>query len=174
MDKIKINRLIGANIYADGNSLLGKSGVTTLPDITYTTSEHNALGLIGVPQFFSGVEAVQAQISWLSYYDDVMKKVANPFSPISIQVRGSVANYTSSGLTQQVPCVFFLKGTPSNFPLGTINPRENPEIQSTFNCTYVRVEWNGRTIFELDILSNILKIDGVDILAEYNKNIGLM
>jgi hypothetical protein len=41
---ISVNKLTNANIYIDGNSLLGKASEIDLPKITAKMAEHKALG----------------------------------------------------------------------------------------------------------------------------------
>lgn len=45
--KIQINRITNANIYLDGNNLLGRASEIKLPDISMIMQEHKALGMVG-------------------------------------------------------------------------------------------------------------------------------
>ena len=45
--KIEINRITNANIYVNGNSLLGRAEEIKLPDVSAIMQEHKALGMVG-------------------------------------------------------------------------------------------------------------------------------
>lgn len=171
-DKIQVNRLTNANVYMDGKSFLGKVEEISLPDIKHKMSEHKALGMVGMMEFFAGIEKMEAKIKWNSFYVDAMKKMANPTKAIQLQVRGSLENYNSTGRGAQQPVVIFLTCTSKNFPTGNFKQHDNVECESMLNVTYCRLEVNNESIMEVDILSNIYKVDGVDILAEYRANLG--
>lgn len=44
--KIQINRITNANIYLDGNNLLGRATEIKLPDVSLIMQEHKALGVM--------------------------------------------------------------------------------------------------------------------------------
>lgn len=171
-DKIKINRLTNANVYADGKSMLGKAEEVSLPDIKHMMAEHKALGMVGKTEFWSGIDKMEAKIKWNSFYADAMKKFADPTKAIQLQIRGNLEVYTSGGRSEQQPVVCFLTVTSKNFPLGNYKQHDNVELETNLNVIYARLEVNRESIMEVDVLSNIYKVDGVDILAEYRANIG--
>lgn len=171
MGQITVKRVTNANVYVDGNSLLGKSEEVSLPDVKYKTADHNGLGMIGDVEFFSGIEKMEAKIKWNSFYEDVLLKVANPFVPLSMQIRSSIETYGSAGRSEK-PLVAYITGQSKNFPAGNFKKHDNVESESTFSVTYYKLVIDGKDIIEIDVLSNIYKVNGVDILAEYRANIG--
>src|SRR6056297_2605159 len=90
MSKIQINRLTNANVYMDGNNLLGRAEEINLPQIKHKMSEHKALGMVGSAEFFSGIDKLECKIKWNSLYPEVLKKAANPFRTIQLQARASL------------------------------------------------------------------------------------
>lgn len=170
---IEINKITNANVYVDGVSHLGKAEEVMVPDIKYKFAEHKALGMIGVVEFFSGIEKLEAKIKWNSLYPSVLKKVANPTKPLSLQIRSSVSSYESAGIAAQSPLVCNITGTPKNFPLGNYKQHDNVEAETSFTITYAKLEIAGEVIYEVDLLANILIIDGVDVLADYRSNLGI-
>lgn len=172
-DKIKINRLTNANVYVDGNSFLGKAEEINLPVIKQKMSEHKALGMIGLMEFFAGFEKMEAKIKWNSFYSDVLKKMGDPTTAMQIQVRASLEVYTAAGRTEQLPLVVFMTATAKDFPLGNYKQHDNVEAETNLNVTYVRLEINNEPIVELDLVANIYKVNGVDKFATYRNNLGI-
>lgn len=167
-----VNRLTNANIYVNGNSLLGKAEEVNLPSVKQKMSEHKALGMVGSVEFPSGIDKLEAKIKWNSFYADVMKLMGNPFSSLQIQVRASLENYTSAGRTGEVPVVCTMTASAKDFPMGNFKQHDNVEAETNFNVTYCKLEIDGDVVMEIDVLANIYKVDGTDVLANYRANTG--
>ena len=172
MSKIQLNRVTNANIYVDGNCLLGKAEEIKLPDITAMMSEHKALGMVGKIELPSGFEKMEGEIKWNSFYRDVWLKMNNPYSMVQLQVRSGVETYGATGRMQQQPLVTFLSVMFKKNPMGTFKQNDNAEFSSSFACYYIKQQLAGEDMLELDVLANIYKVGGVDQLDIYRNNIG--
>lgn len=172
MSGIQVNRITNANLYLNGNSLLGTAEEVSLPDLDVLETEHKSLGLVGTAMLPAGFDKLTGKIKWNSFYSDIWSSFANPFTPVSLQCRSSVSTYGSQGLTAQAPLVTFLTVTIKKLPFGTYKPKDNVDFQSEFTCSYIKQTFNGVDIIELDVLANIFKVNGVDQLAQYRINIG--
>lgn len=171
-DKIKVNRLTNANVYMDGGSQLGKIEQMDLPTIKHKYAEHKALGMVGSMEFWSGIDKMEAKAKWNAIYADALAKIADPTTAIQLQLRGNLEEYTSAGRTSQVPAVVFLTVMPKDFAGGSYKQHDNVELETNFSVYYFRMEVNGRSVIEVDVLANVFKANGVDILARYRQNIG--
>ncbi|MGO1000834.1 phage major tail tube protein [Lysobacter sp. CA196] len=170
--KIQINRITNANLYVNGNSLLGRAEEVKLPDISALMQEHKGLGMIGKVELPSGFDKLEGEVKWNSFYEDVGRTVANPFKAAQLQIRSNVESYNSQGRLEQSALVTFLTVMFKKLPLGTFKQHENAEFSSAFTATYVKQVINGREVLELDYFANIFRVAGVDQLAEYRANIG--
>ncbi|MDO8771926.1 MAG: phage major tail tube protein [Burkholderiaceae bacterium] len=172
MPQIQLNRITNANIYMDGNSLLGRAEEIKLPEVSAMMTEHKALGMVGKIELPSGFDKMEGDLKWNSFYADVWLKVANPFSAVQLQCRSSVETYTSQGRTQQSALVTFLTVAFKKNPLGTFKQHDNAEFNSAFACYYIRQQLDGADILEFDAMANIYKVGGVDQLDLYRANLG--
>lgn len=170
---VNTNRLVNANVYLDGVSLLGMAEECDLPVIKWKQSEQKGLGLVGTIELPTGIEKLETKIKWNSFYADAMVKMANPTQTVNIQLRGNLETWTPDGLQDEVPYVVFLKVLSKDFPTGNIKQHDNAEFESMLNTLYVRQEVNGREIVEYDPLANIYKVDGVDMLLNFRNNLGI-
>lgn len=170
--QIEIKRLTNANVYVDGNSLLGKVDECKMPEVKVNMTEHKALGMVGKLEFPSGVDKLEATFKWNSFYSDVLQKVANPFKAVELQLRGSLETYGNGGRTDQVGVVVYLTGTFNKLPLGGFKQHDNVETESTMSVTFCKLEINGEVVIEFDALANIYKVGGVDLLETYKQLIG--
>lgn len=170
---VNINRLTNANVYADGGSLLGQAMEIDLPTVTYKQADHAALGMIGSIETFAGIDKMEATIRWTAPYPDAIKKFANPFQSIALQVRGNLETYTSAGRTDQQPYIVYMTVMSKGQPAGNMKQHENVEMENTLNVLYLKIEINGESVLEVDPLAQIYKVDGQDLLQAYKTNLGL-
>ncbi len=172
MAAITTNKLTNANIYVDGNSFLGKAMEIELPTVQHKMAEHQALGMVGMTEMFAGIEKMTGKIKWNSFYRDAALKIADPTKAFPLQLRGSLETFGAGGREAQVPFVAYLTASFTSFPLGNFKQAENVELESDFTASYCKLEINGEAIVEIDVLANIYKVGGVDIMAIYRANIG--
>lgn len=169
---IQINRLTNCNVYLDGGSQLGRCEEAKVPAVKYVMSEHKALGMVGKVELYTGLDKMEADFKWASFYPDVLTTIANPFKAVPIQVRGSLQTWDDSGLVSETAMVVHLRGSFKEISFGDYKMLTPAEFPSKFNVTYTKCVSDGVELYEADVLSNILKVNGVDLLANYRANIG--
>ena len=172
MAGIQVNTLHNANIYIDGVSKLGQADELKLPTVKFKLVERKAVGMVGTIKLASGIEALEGEVKWGSFYADVWAKVLNPFSPVEMQVRGSLETHASNGRIAQVPYVVFLTAMFYEVPMGDFKQNDAAEFSSKFHANYMKQRVNGQDILEVDAMANIYKVNGVDQLDLYRQNIG--
>lgn len=169
---IQVNRITNANIYLEGGSILGQAKEIDVPEIKFTMSEHVALGLVGKMEFFSGIDKLEMKVRWNSFYKDTLMKFGNPFNPLQMQIRASSEEYSAQGRGSEKPVVIHLTAHSKNFPNANFKQHDNVEAESTLGVTYYKMVIDGVEVVEIDVLANIYKVNGVDMLANYRANIG--
>ena len=170
---VLINKLTNANVYVDGANFIGRAEEVNLPDIKYKMTDHKGLGLIAEVEMWSGgIEKLEAQIKWTSFFRDAFLKYANPTTTRKIQLRGSLRTFTAEGVSQEVPYVCYLSGVFKNAPLGNFKQMDNAEFTTMITAYSVKLEVDGENLMEIDTLSNIFKVAGADILTKYRLNVG--
>ena len=202
MAKIEIHRITNANVYLDGQSLLGRAEEVQLPQIKAKMVEHKALGMVGTIEAFAGFEKLEGKIKWASYYADVLKKVANRAElaasivhqsrepivvwcdtdyeadalkrvlPEALEVRGSMPIIIGGSVNREAPVVALLSVVFKSLPGGAFKQHDNVELETDFTAYYMKLTVDGQDVTEIDVLENIYKAGGVDLLAQYRANIG--
>lgn len=173
MSNVTINRVVNANIYIDGLNLLGRAEELNAPTIKNKLGEHKALGMIGNLEYASGIDKMEMKIKWNSFYVDVIKKSANPYQAVSLQVRSSIENYEAGSRVRELPLTIYLRGQFKELPLGNFKAQDNVELESNLTITYCKIEVDGVALVEVDVESNIYIVDGVDLMAKYRSNLGI-
>lgn len=169
-----INRLTNANIYNAGNSLCGRAEEITLPGIKGTYSDHKALGMMMALELPNGLDKMSGKIKWNAVYPELITTFGSPYTTSQIQVRGNLETWDSSGRTSQSPIVVFMTVRfKDTLPPITLKQNDNPELESEYSCTYLRMEVDGIKLVEVDALANVLFVNGEDQMAIYRINLGL-
>jgi len=170
---MRVSKIFNANVYIDGtNSLLGRAKEIVLPDVAVKTEEHVGLGMVGAIELPTGLQAMTTKIKWAGFYADQLTLGANPFQAHKLQVRASHESFEAGGRVEQVPLVVNLTVRWKKTPLGTIVAQTGQEPEDELATTYVKVTRNGVELVEIDVLENVWKVNGEDVLAAYNKNLG--
>ncbi|SHN45933.1 phage major tail tube protein [Chitinophaga sp. CF418] len=173
MAEIKINRLLNANVYSEGQSLLGKVEEVSLPAITANDTDLKVLGLMMTTKIPGGLEAMSGKMKFNAVYPEIISLFGNPFQARRIQVRGNLQTYNTDGLQSEVPAVAFMTVRFKHaLPGITLKMNDNPEQESEFNCSYYRLEVDGVTMIEVDAFANIFFVSGIDVNSQYRINLG--
>jgi P2 family phage contractile tail tube protein len=170
---MKITKVYDANVYINSSSKHGQASEVTCPDIQAVTTDYKSLGMVGSAEFFNGFDKMEATIKWTYPDNEAKLACANFLKPVDIMVRSSKAEYDGGGITEEVPVVIYLKGYPTKHAGGGYKPKEDTEVESTFSVLYYKEEVNGEEIIEVDVLNNIYKVDGEDLLADRRQNLGI-
>lgn len=167
-----INAIYNANVYIDGNNLLGKAAEFKLPEIEWSQDEVKGLGRIGTIKLPSGVEAMEGEVSWNSLYPEVAARAANPFKAVQLMVRSNLQTFDARGLAQEVPVVTLVTALFSKNGMGTLKPKEKSEQASTYQAHEIRQLIDGREVLYYNAFTNQYRVDGADVTAQMRKNIG--
>lgn len=171
MATINVSRVVNANIYIDGASLLGRADEVELAWPKAKMTDHKGLGMFGTAEFPAGVDKLEAKIKWSSVYSEVLATMSI-FKSHQFQIRADVMQFTSQGLTAEQPFVglmtaIFKDGGPLNF-----KQHEQVDFPSTlvvYHCEYYLA---GTQYLLYDVMSNLYKVNGADQLAQFRANIG--
>lgn len=170
---IGINRLLNANLYANGNSLLGRAEEIQLPAIKAKDTDVNVLGLHAAIKLPGGIEAMTGKIKFNAVYPELIRLFSNPYVAQQIQARGNLQTYDSGGLISEKSVVAYLTVRFKDVLPGiTLKVNDNPEQESEYNCSYYRLEIDGERMVELDAFTNIFFVADTDVLAQYRINLG--
>lgn len=167
MGMISHNKITHANVYLEGNSLLGKVEECLLPDVKFKKIEKKALGMIGTVELFAGIEKMEAKIKWDSIYPDTFKNLANPLKILKLMIYASVEELTPNKSGEPGKLTTEIHGTINNFPLGLFQAGTKVQnIETSFSVVYLKQTYNDNPILEIDVLSNILKVEEEDVLQQ--------
>lgn len=160
------------NVYNDANRVVGTTGDVKLPDLQGMTAAISGAGILGeyntaiLGQFQSLNQEIPFRMIDKDYFG-----MLNTGEQSKIVLRSSMQqrNRETGGTvsTQAMRIVF--RGHPTSCNMGTVKIGDLMNASITMEVTYLLIEIGGVTMFELDKLNSIFKINGKDLLAEIRK-----
>ena len=103
---------------------------------------------------------------------NAIKLGCNPFTSHKLQVRASVETFGAGGREAEVPLICSLICSWKTTPLGALSAGAKQETEDELTTTYLKLTLDGKEVLEIDVHQNVWKVDGVDVLENYKKNLG--
>lgn len=161
------------NIFNDGNSHQGEATTVTLPNLTRKLESFRAAGMDGPAKADLGMGddgiIIKYKVGGWSLLT-LRQYGAVRADGVMLRFMGSVQR-DDTGEVSAVEVV--VRGRHEEINFGDSTPGEDTEHDITSTCTYYRLVVDGEDIIEIDILNFVCIVDGVDLLAEHRRNIGL-
>lgn len=170
---MNIAKVFDANVYINNASKHGQASEITPPTITALMTDYKAMGMVGSVEFFNGFDKLETTIKWTYPDNEAQKACANFLKPVDLMIRSSKSIIDNSGITSEQPIVMYVRGYPKAHPAGTYKAKEDTELENTFSVQYYKLEIDGEEVVEIDVLNNIYKVGGEDLMAEHRQNLGL-
>lgn len=169
---VQINQIVNANVYIDGNSLLGKAKEVKLPDLEFEFIEHKNLGLHGTIKLPAGLNAIESEVIWDSFYPEVRAKIYNPYKNVQLMARSNLQVFDARGLVAEVPMTTIMNVAFNKTTGGSLKNKEATEHSDSFQIYSIKQTVDGKEILFIDIFANIFRVAGDDVLQKFRTNIG--
>lgn len=167
------SRLTNGVLFIDSKNTYGKAEEVNNPEIKAKMTDHKTLGMVGTLELPSGLDKMEGSFKLNGPLANISAMSADVKTSHELIFRGNLEGYQGQSLVSQRPYVCIWKGTFKNSPGGNQKQHENIELNYTLNVTYYKLIIDGEVMCEIDIVNNIHKVDGVDLLAKYKNNVGL-
>lgn len=166
-------KLKNLNIFNDGNSYQGVAKNATLPPLSRKMEGWRGAGMNGPVKTDQGLSDDGIQFEWtLGGWDLIALRQYGATRADAVQLRFSGAvQRDDTGEVSTVEVV--VRGRHEEIEFGDSEPGEDTEHSITTTCSYYKLTVDGEVIVEIDILNMIEIVDGVDLLAEQRRAIGL-
>lgn len=156
---VNISGPVVANTAYVDNKLVARDVAATLPEVTPTTVDVQAMGTWSIP-IWQLLEDMQVSITKIGV-DLGLRSMLKP-EPLSLELRWVQTVTDANGNTKNVGCKAFLRGIPAAIPGISVNIGEASENECTFSVTRYQLMVDGTEMFLIDRLAMKLRIDGKD------------
>jgi phage tail tube protein FII len=157
--------IISDSVYSNGE-LVARDVAITLPPITPQSAEASAMGKMNVP-IPGQYENLELSITKIGV-DLGLIKMCTPGAK-NLEFRWVANTIKADGTTTPSGFKAFIRGTAKTFPGIGITPGEAGENEATFDVSRYQVFQDGKELLLFDRLAGIVKFNGKDYAADYNK-----
>ncbi len=145
----------------------------TLPELAFMTATLGGAGILGEVEM-SITAQLQAMTVGINFHNFGQKELSLMNGIKHLEFRGSEQYIdVASGEIKDRAVKVVIKSIPKKFGLGTLAKASEIESNYEGECTYLKIEHDGKIVSEVDKFNYICTIDGVDLLANIRANIGL-
>lgn len=168
MDNIRIGHITNADVYMDGNRLIGRVKEFEVSEVSYKMVSHEALGQVAVLELPSrAVEALKAKIVFSFVDHEVERLTLNPTVTRRWQLHSYVDIWGADGLDRtkshklitSLGCVFAKGGVLGH----TLGEAVNRDMEVSVPFMTQKISTEEVPIFELDVFAGIHRINGANV-----------
>lgn len=169
---ITLSNITNGVLYVDGNTTLGQIEELTLPNMKHKTAEHKALGLYGTMEFASGLELLELTLKLNCYYPELLGKLADPTRTHRFMVRGEIAKFSGGNKTGSSALSVTMDAAVKEIQGGAFKQAEKVTFDMMLSVYSYKLEIDRVPVMEIDVPNNIMRADGLDVLATYRRITG--
>lgn len=161
------------NLFNDGNIYGGIAKTVTLPKLARKMEAYRGGGMDGPVKADLGFGDDGIVLEWtLGGWDLIALRQYGTTRADGVPLRfAGSAQREDDGGTSAVEVA--VRGRHEEIDFGDSTPGEDTEHKVSTTCTYYKLTVDGEVIVEIDLLNFVFTVDGVDLLAEHRRNIGL-
>ena len=162
------------NMFNDGLSYMGVVESVTLPKLTRKLEKYRGGGMPGAVSVDLGLDDDALSLEWtLGGLPDIelWAQYASPGADsVPLRFTGSYQR-DDTGAISAVEVV--MRGRHKEYDGGENKQGEIGTTKMATECAYYQLTIDGKEVIEIDVINMVLKVDGVDRMAEHRKAIGL-
>jgi len=161
------------NLFNDANSYQGVVSSITLPKLTRKLENYRGGGMNGSAQVDLGLDDDALSVEWaMGGIDERVLSQWGSAKIAGVPLRFA-GSYQSDDTGETVAVEIAMRGRHKEIDFGDAKQGEDTETKISTVCTYYKLTMGGKDLIEVDTVNLIEKVNGVDVLAEHRKNIGL-
>jgi len=173
MNKIP-ERLNDFRVYRNGTSdLLGVADIT-LPSLEPLKESLKGAGFAGEYESptLGHFQSMKLGLNWRTISNEQIKLFRQEAQ--RLDCRGANQIYDAATGKYSFPSIrVVVQGPPGKLDFGKMEKGATSDGNNEIECLYLKVEVDGKTLIEIDKLNYVCIIDGVDILKDIRKALGL-
>lgn len=162
-------------LWLNGKNFIGRMNEYETPEINNLTADVNSTDSIGtIAQNILKVDKITSKATLNSFYKDAFEGIANPASELNFAIYGNAMEFNNGQLEKNISVRLISRATVPKFKLlPDFKAQEKSTWPIEFNHSMAALYYDGIEKYYIDIPNRIWRIDGVDLLAEINKNLGI-
>jgi uncharacterized protein len=157
-------KLKSLNLFNEGASYLGLVASVTLPKLRRKLEDWRGGGMDGTVKIDMGADAMELEFTTGGPMRDVLRQFGlTSLSGAFLRFAGA---YQDDGTGSVDTVEITVRGRHEEIDMGEAKPGEGGEFKVKSALTYYRLDWNGVTEIEIDVLNGVFVVGGIDRTAE--------
>ncbi len=166
--------LTEARVYWDGNdNMIGIANVD-LPELASSTTSITGVGLAGEVDapVHGHFQSMELTLNWRTPTVSGLKIAGG--NPVALQIYGDIQSMDSGANGYHHDQVIVtVRGRAKSYAPGTFEAQNTTDSSNTIEVHYIKIEYEGATIVEIDKYGYKCIIDGEDFMQKIRQNIGI-
>ncbi|HHO0771806.1 TPA: phage major tail tube protein [Aeromonas hydrophila] len=161
------------NLFMDGGNWIGVSEDYTPAKLSQKFEAYRGGGMIGAANIHMGLDdsALDTSFTFGGVEADLVKRMGvAKIDGVALRFAGS---FQRDDTGEVVPVEIVQRGRFKELDRGTFKSGDNSQSKISMVNTYYKETMNGVVLCEIDLINMIWIVDGVDLMAEHRKAIGL-
>jgi P2 family phage contractile tail tube protein len=164
-------KLKNMNVFNDGISWLGEVAEVQLPKLARKFEDYRAAGMDGAVGVDMGMENLEMEITAGGFITQALLQFGSTkVDGVSQRFAGA---YQQEDTGQVTAYEIYMRGRWQEVDMGKAKPGDDTEVKLKARLAYYRLVANGVDLIEIDLMGMVFKVNGVDILEEQRRAIGL-
>lgn len=167
-------KIINYKLYVEGAPSPSAIVDVDLPDIKFISESIEGAGTAGQidSQTLGHVEAMNLGLNIRTFLSDDFKMLLQKV--YTIELKAATQSLDQSNGKHVIGKLSILaKGTPTGFSLGKLAVGKSTDSKREFSLSYLKIEYDGEKLLEIDKINMICEINGQDMLSEVRAALGM-
>ncbi|MDM5141522.1 phage major tail tube protein [Aeromonas bestiarum] len=161
------------NLFLDGSNWIGVAEDYTPAKLSQKFEAYRGGGMMGAANIHMGLDdgALDTSFTFGGLEADLLKRMGlAKIDGVQLRFAGS---FQRDDTGEVVPVEIVQRGRFKENDRGTFKSGDNSQSKISMVNTYYKETMNGVVLCEIDLINMIWIVDGVDLMAEHRKAIGL-
>lgn len=163
-----------AKVYEEGaDNMIGVANID-MPEFSNMTTSIKGVGLAGeIDAPVKGhFQSLEMKINWRTPHTTAL--LMSGGKPVKLEIWANIQNMDSGANEYDDDCLRIVAhGRAKSYATGTLETGNTSDSSNTIELHYIKVEYEGVPIVEIDKYNYKCIVDGVDLLARVRRNIGM-
>jgi P2 family phage contractile tail tube protein len=151
------------NLFQDGGSWIGLAKTVTLPKFTRKLEEFRGGGMDTPVKLDMGGEAMECEFEMSGPVRDMLTAFGGTLAGVQLRFTGA---YQQDDTGEVATIDVIMRGRYEEIDLGGQTIGEVGSHKGKLSLSYCRIDWDGQPMIEVDAINGIMRVNGVDVLAE--------
>jgi len=168
-----VERLFRANVYVEGQGHAGAIEEIDLPSLKWAGADLKTIAMVGKSKLPTSLDELKVTMKG-HLQADIVAVASDPTRFRNVQIRSNSVKWGGEGIEEEVAAVVYARGWFEEVNLGSVKGQENASgAQYVLHCVACKLQIGARVLFDIDLYQSKVVIDGTDVFATSNANLGI-